>query len=543
MLKDLSYFVEFFLADVSVFTIEFVLFIDWKSLLFMSFVFHISSMVLKYSEEYMAGDSTLSRFVLLKVLFVFSMVFMILGYNLISILLGWDGLGLVSYALVIYYQNVKSYNAGMLTALSNRVGDAALLTAIMWMVGCGSWNLEFYLEEENFELSMASLFIILAGMTKSAQIPFSAWLPAAMAAPTPVSSLVHSSTLVTAGVYLFIRSFSLFSYNSLFFLLFISLATMSMAGICASFVYDLKKIIALSTLSQLGMMIVILCLGDPDLALFHLLVHALFKALLFMCAGMFIHNLGNCQDIRRMGGLVEYMPFTTTCFNISNFALCGLPFMSGFYSKDLIAEVLTMQGVSPLVYILFYFSIGSTVAYSLRLSRFILWGEFNFGTLMSFKDSSDSVAKSMLGLIFMVVFMGAMLSWILFPWPYFIILPLYLKLMTLVFIFLGVFVSFIFHEESCFYKLKLLWAYPMVLFFGSMWHLPVLSTLGSSFYFLSAGKTYYKFLDQGWFEVYGKTGLFKLFSYFIVEFRKLSLNNFKIMLFIIMVCLVFFLLY
>nr|AOY39975.1 NADH dehydrogenase subunit 5 [Scolytinae sp. BMNH 1040118] len=540
IMSDSSYFIEYFLTDVSIFSIEFVMFVDWKSLLFMSFVCYISSMVLKYSEEYMLGDKTLSRFVLLKVLFVFSMMFMILGYNLISILLGWDGLGLVSYALVIYYQNVKSYNAGMITALSNRVGDAALLVAILWMVNCGSWNLGFYLEESSYELSVVALFIILAGITKSAQIPFSSWLPAAMAAPTPVSSLVHSSTLVTAGVYLFIRSFSLFSYDSLFFLLLISMLTMFMSGLCANFEFDLKKIIALSTLSQLGMMIVILCLGDPELALFHLLVHALFKALLFMCAGMVIHNLGNCQDIRRMGGLCESMPFTMTCFNISNFALCGLPFMSGFYSKDLIAEVLSMNGLSLIMYMLFYVSIGLTVSYSVRLSYFVLWGEFNFSTLVSFKDSSSSVSKSMLGLIFFVVFMGSMLSWVIFSWPYFIILPFFLKLMTLFFILLGGFLGALLQDMLYFYSLKTLQVYLFTLFFSSMWNMPVLSTMGYVFYFLKMGKVYYKVLDHGWFEMYGKTGLLKVLMYLSKFLQRLSLNNFKIMFFIVLIYLIFF---
>nr|AOY39871.1 NADH dehydrogenase subunit 5 [Hypothenemus sp. BMNH 1039866] len=535
---DQGFFIEFFLTDVSYMTIEFVMFVDWKSLLFMSFVCFISSMVLKYSEEYMLGDTNLDRFVLLKVLFVFSMMFMILGYNLISILLGWDGLGLVSYALVIYYQNVKSYNAGMITALSNRVGDAALLMAILWMIGCGSWNLDFYQDSGIFGLSLVAVFVILAGMTKSAQIPFSSWLPAAMAAPTPVSSLVHSSTLVTAGVYLFIRSFSLFSYECLFFLLFISLLTMFMSGLCANFEYDLKKIIALSTLSQLGMMISILCLGDPDLTLFHLLIHALFKALLFMCAGMIIHSLNNCQDIRYMGGLVNYMPLTMTCFNISNFALCGLPFMSGFYSKDLIAEVLSMQGLSLMMYLLFYLSIGLTVSYSMRLSYFVLWGEFNFSSLMSFKDGSSSVAKSMLGLIFLVVFMGSFLSWVMFSWPYFIVLPFFLKLMTLLLILIGGLVGAKLQDVFYFYKLNSLRLYLSTLFFSGMWNMPLLTTLGYPLYFLRLGKVYYKIFDHGWFELYGKTGLMYLISNMAKYFQFLFLNKFVALLFVVFMYLV-----
>lgn len=183
----------------------------------------------------------------------------------------------------------------------------------------------------------------MAAITKRAQIPFSAWLPAAMAAPTPVSALVHSSTLVTAGIYLLIRFRSALSETILPILLLFSSLTMFMSGLGANFEYDLKKIIALSTLSQLGVILRILSLGFKDLAFFHLLTHALFKALLFICAGAIIHNVKEYQDIRLMGGLVVFIPLTCMCINLANLALCGTPFLAGFYSKDLILEVAFMR--------------------------------------------------------------------------------------------------------------------------------------------------------------------------------------------------------
>jgi NADH-ubiquinone oxidoreductase chain 5 len=179
-------FIEWDIVSLNSSSVVMTFLFDWLSLLFMGFVFLISSVIL-YSEDYMHGDLNISP-------------------NMVRILLGWDGLGLVSYYLVIYYQNVKSYNAGMLTALSNRIGDVALLIVIAWIINFGGWNYVFYLEflSDRFEMGLISLLVVLAAMTKSAQIPFSSWLPAAMAAPTPVSALVHSSTLVTAGVYLLI---------------------------------------------------------------------------------------------------------------------------------------------------------------------------------------------------------------------------------------------------------------------------------------------------------------------------------------------------
>ncbi|XP_050303790.1 NADH-ubiquinone oxidoreductase chain 5-like [Anthonomus grandis grandis] len=190
-----------------------------------------------------------------------------------------------------------------------------------------------------------------------------------MAAPTPVSSLVHSSTLVTAGVYLLIRLRDGFSQSLIIILLYGSLLTIFIAG--ANFEFDLKKNIPLSSLGQLGIMITILCVGRTKLSIFNLLIHALFKALLFICAGAIIHNLGNHQDIRFIGGISYFIPLTCVCINISNITLCDLQLLSGFYSKDLIAEFLSVRYTGVFVYTLFFISMGLTVSYSVRLSYYL----------------------------------------------------------------------------------------------------------------------------------------------------------------------------
>jgi NADH-ubiquinone oxidoreductase chain 5 len=348
---------------------------DLMSLLFIGFVFLISSLVILYSEDYMYGDLNIVGLIFLGLMFVASMMFLIISPNIIIILLGWDGLGLVSYCLVIYYQNVKSYNAGMLTALSNRIGDVALLIVwiIAWIINFGGWNYIFYLDflNDRFEMGLISLLVVLAAMTRSAQIPFSSWLQQLWFAPTPVSALVHSSTLVTAGVYLLIRFSAAFGDLLSSFLLLISGLTMFIAGAGANFEYDLRKIIALSTLSQLGLMIRIVSVG---FAFFHLLTHALFKALLFICAGAIIHVMGDSQDIRLMGGLSFQMPLTSVCLCVSNFALCGMPFLAGFYSKDLILEICRLRYVNVFGLLLFFVSTGLTVCYSFSLSYYVfLW--------------------------------------------------------------------------------------------------------------------------------------------------------------------------
>nr|ASY98498.1 NADH dehydrogenase subunit 5 [Acromantis hesione] len=510
IMNDLIYFIEWEIVNLNSSSIVMTLLLDWMSLLFMSFVTLISSLVILYSEDYMHGDITLNRFIFLVLMFVLSMIFLIISPNLISILLGWDGLGLVSYCLVIYYQNVKSYNAGMLTALSNHVGDVALLMAIAWMLNFGSWNYIYYLDcmMNEYELYLISFLVVLAGMTKSAQIPFSSWLPAAMAAPTPVSALVHSSTLVTAGVYLLIRFSKAFPNWLLSFLLVISVLTMFMSGLGANFEYDLKKIIALSTLSQLGLMMSILSLGFADLAFFHLLTHALFKALLFMCAGMVIHNVKNFQDIRFMGNLSVFMPLTSTCFMVSNFALCGMPFLAGFYSKDMILEVVSLSNLNMFMYFLYFFSTGLTVCYSFRLFYYVLWGEFNLVPMFKLSEESWMMMLGMMGLMVFAVFGGSMLNWMIFFSPYFICLPFIMKMMPILVSLIGLWLGSILFKYSLNYYFNFFKYYSVIIFSGSMWFMPLIFTKGVNYLPLTTGLNSIKYIDLGWSEYFGAQNLY-----------------------------------
>nr|WGT92156.1 NADH dehydrogenase subunit 5 [Furcatopanorpa longihypovalva] len=511
LLEDLVYFVEWELLSLNSSSIVMTILFDWMSLLFMSFVLFISSLVIFYSKEYMGGDYNINRFIMLVLMFVLSMMMLIISPNLISILLGWDGLGLVSYCLVIYYQNVKSYNAGMLTALSNRIGDVMLLLSIAWMLNYGSWNYIFYLDcmVNNFDMMLIGTLVMIAAMTKSAQIPFSSWLPAAMAAPTPVSALVHSSTLVTAGVYLLIR-FNVLLFDTFLgkFLLLISGLTMFMAGLGANFEFDLKKIIALSTLSQLGLMMSILSMGFAKLAFFHLLTHALFKALLFMCAGSIIHNMKDSQDIRMMGGLVNHMPLSSSCFNVANLSLCGMPFLAGFYSKDLILEIVSLSYLNMFSFFLYFFSTGLTVCYSLRLTYYSMNGNFNMTSLHPLSDEGWIMIRGMLGLLVMAIFGGSLMSWLIFPVPNMICLPVYLKTLAFLVSLLGGWFGYEISKFSLSWSLKSLKMYFMSLFLGSMWFMPILSTSSLNFYSLKIGQLLIKSGDQGWSEYLGGQSIY-----------------------------------
>nr|QRW36352.1 NADH dehydrogenase subunit 5 [Hydroporus sp. IBE<ESP> AN585] len=546
LILDLNIIIEWELLSLNSNSFVMSLLFDWMSLLFMSFVLFISSMVIFYSKEYMMGDLNINRFIMLVLMFVFSMMLLIISPNLISILLGWDGLGLVSYCLVIYYQNVKSYNAGMITALMNRVGDVMLLIAISWMLNFGGWNYYYYMNlmDNNYFMNYISLLVLIAAMTKSAQIPFSSWLPAAMAAPTPVSALVHSSTLVTAGVFLLIRFNLVLSYNMNLYLLYIGVLTMFMAGLGANFEFDLKKIIALSTLSQLGLMMSILSLGNYKLAFFHLLTHAMFKALLFMCAGCIIHNLKDTQDIRYMGNLMVHMPLTCISMNISNLALCGMPFLAGFYSKDLILEFVSLSNLNVFMYLLFFLSTGLTVCYSFRLCYYSITGDFNFYSLHSLNDEGWIMLKSMMMMLFFVMTSGSMLLWLIFPTPMIICLPIWMKMMAL---FVSIIGGWMGYEISKFYMSwisKTLMFYNMSFFLGYMWFLPNISTFFINYFPLMLSFNLFKNFDQGWDEYLGGQGIYKNLNKSSMMFQFFQDNSMKIylilMIFWLMILLMLF---
>nr|VFU78795.1 NADH dehydrogenase subunit 5 [Proasellus assaforensis] len=476
-------------------------YVDGSGLMFLSFVLTISSAVLLFSGSYMSEDFNMSRFIVLVLLFVLSMGFLITSLNMISLLLGWDGLGVVSYVLVIYYQNEKSNAAGMITALTNRVGDAAIMLIIGFMVEIGSWNF-MYITEDSMpeELALLGLLVILASITKSAQMPFSAWLPAAMAAPTPVSALVHSSTLVTAGVYLMVRFHPLLSgMKAMILLALVAFLTTFMSSVSALSECDLKKIVALSTLSQLGVMVMTLSLGLPHLALFHLMTHATFKALLFMCSGKIIHTLGDVQDIRSMGNLTHSMPMTAAFFNLANLALCGFPFLAGFYSKDMLVEVTLMNDINVLTLSLLCAMVGLSSAYSVRLALLSLFNSPSTSTCLTASDEDKQVSGAYIMLGVLAVVSGAILSWLTLPSPHMILLPFTLKIITLTLTLAGVLIGL---ALALSFNMSAIFLSEIIM---NMWLLPPLSGALPSHTTLKVHKKIMA-MDLGWAELWGGKG-------------------------------------
>lgn len=340
--------------------------LDYISLSFMTTVLLISTIIIIYSYNYISPYCKPTYFLWVTVLFVSSMLLVITLPNLLFAMLGWDGLGLVSFFLIVYYQNQSSITSGIFTLLINRLGDRFFLARLLLMF-------YFYPDFTFFSSNISNPFLIfmlvLTFITKSALYPFSPWLPLAIAAPTPISALVHSSTLVTAGLYLIIRfSYALYcSPEVIKALLVVSIFTSFYAGFNTVFEVDFKKLIALSTLSHLGFIGLAFSLGLLHLRFFHLLVHALFKSLLFITIGDIIINLNHSQDTRYLSSGFIYTPFSCFVISVSLVNLLGLPRVSGFFSKDLVLEASSYSNFSTFLEAILYCNVMFTYYYTYKL--------------------------------------------------------------------------------------------------------------------------------------------------------------------------------
>lgn len=346
--------------------------IDLESRIFLFTVSLISYSVFNFSYSYIRHDKDFSYFHILLFVFVARIIILIFSRNIIGIILGWDGLGVSSYILVIYYGREKSYVAGAVTLLTNRLGDFLIILRIGYLFRSGSIEIGYYPElalQENWVF----LLLFVGACTKRAQIPFRAWLPAAMAAPTPVSSLVHSSTLVTAGVYLLLRNITW--VNSFIFinvLFFIGCITIVIARLSAINEKDIKKMVALSTLSQLGLIIIGVGLGRFKIAFIHLIIHAFFKAIIFVSTGNLIHLSQSYQSVKNTGIIFCSSPVNSSIVIISSIRLIGLPFIAAFFSKEPIIEIAVWGDVSFLINFMSVIGVLITCIYSFRFVLLVL---------------------------------------------------------------------------------------------------------------------------------------------------------------------------
>ena len=382
----------------------------------------ISTLVHLYASEYMHNDPHLQRFMSYLSLFTFFMLILITASNFIQMFVGWEGVGLSSYLLInFWFTRIQANKAAIKAMLFNRVADMLMLLAlfaIYLIFDTFDYNIIFLIVpliiDSKFNLGNLTissidficLFLFLGAMGKSAQLGFHNWLPDAMEGPTPVSALIHAATMVTAGVFLLIRCSYIFEYsfNVLNFVACIGAVTALFGASTGLFFHDLKRIVAFSTCSQLGYMILACGLERYNAAFFHLVTHAFFKALLFLAAGAIIHSAFDEQDTRKFGGYLRYLPLTYVCFLIGSLNLLGTPFLSGFYSKDLILELAytVLSSTSLFCYLLGVISIFFTSAYSTRLLLLVFL--VNNNANRSFiKDTKENPWQIKLPLIILTV--------------------------------------------------------------------------------------------------------------------------------------------